>query len=162
MIVRANLTATELFGVERKNLIKKRFSQFIKREDQDLFYLLRKKLLDTEVRQSEELRIVNNKGIETWVDLRADLSHNDMDKTQLNIVLTDITERKEIEMQHRLSEERFQQLFDNMFNGVALYQPINDGEDFIILDLNKEGEKLSNIKREDIIGKKVTESISLH
>ncbi len=157
MISRANLTATELFGLDRKNLIKKRFSQFIKQEDQDLFYLLRKKILETETRQSLELRIVNSNGDEIWVDLRGDLLHSDLDKTQLNIILTDITERKEIEMQHRLSEERFQQLFDNMFNGVALYQPINDGEDFIILDLNKEGEKLSNIKREDIIEKKVTE-----
>ena len=42
-----------------------------------------------------------------------------------------------------------------MRNGVAVYQPINSGEDFIFLDFNKAGERIDNVKRENVIGKSV-------
>ena len=55
------------------------------------------------------------------------------------------------------SEQVFRELFDNMSSGVAVYEPINDGDDFIFKDINKAGERISQIKRKDIIEKKVTE-----
>jgi PAS domain S-box-containing protein len=55
------------------------------------------------------------------------------------------------------SEPKFRFLFDNMRSGVAIYQVLNNGEDFIIADFNGAAEKLENVRREDIIGKNVVE-----
>ncbi|MBF0368124.1 MAG: PAS domain S-box protein [Magnetococcales bacterium] len=58
----------------------------------------------------------------------------------------------------RTSERRFRMLFDTMVSGVAIYEPVNDGEDFVIKDLNKSGQAISNVKREDVLGRRVTEA----
>ncbi len=45
-----------------------------------------------------------------------------------------------------------------MSSGVAVYEAINDGEDFVFKDMNKAGERIGKINRAEIIGKKVTEA----
>ena len=54
------------------------------------------------------------------------------------------------------SEIVFRELFDNMSNGVIVYESINSGEDFIIKDINKAGEEISQVNQKDIIGKKIS------
>ena len=67
----------------------------------------------------------------------------------------DITERKITEKALEESEKRFKELFNNMINGVAIYNAVNNGEDFIIIDFNRGAEKIENIKKEDIIGQSI-------
>jgi len=55
------------------------------------------------------------------------------------------------------SEESFQQLFENLTDGVAIFKASEEGDDFVFVNLNKKGEEISRVKRNDIIGKKVTE-----
>jgi len=57
----------------------------------------------------------------------------------------------------KVSETRYKELLNGMTSGVAVYKAISDGEKFIIEDLNKAGEQIENVKREDIIGKSVLE-----
>ena len=52
-------------------------------------------------------------------------------------------------------EERYLELFNNINSGVAVYEAIDGGNDFVIIDFNRAGEKIDNIKREDLIGKSV-------
>ena len=54
-------------------------------------------------------------------------------------------------------EKRYRKLFENMKNGLALYQPVDNGEDFVFVDFNMAAEKIDNIKREDLIGKSLLE-----
>ncbi len=55
------------------------------------------------------------------------------------------------------STESFQKLFENMADGIAIYRAVDEGRNFVFVNLNKAGEKISHVKREDIIGKKITE-----
>ena len=55
------------------------------------------------------------------------------------------------------SEERYHQLFDNIGVGVAIYIATEDGSDFIIRDFNRGAQDIEKIKKEDVIGRKVTE-----
>ena len=55
------------------------------------------------------------------------------------------------------AEERFQQLFNTMADGVAIYEPIDDGADFVFVDINPAGEALSQVDRKEIIGRRLTE-----
>lgn len=63
----------------------------------------------------------------------------------------------------KMSEERYHSLFRNMINGFARHRIILDSEgnpvDFIFLDINESFEKLTGLKRENLIGRKVTEVI---
>jgi len=56
-----------------------------------------------------------------------------------------------------INEIRFNELFRNMSNGCAVYQAIENANNFIFIDLNKAGEKIDNVKKDDVINKKVTD-----
>jgi len=57
----------------------------------------------------------------------------------------DITDRKR-------TEERFQELFDNMSSGVAIYRIEKEGKKVVFANFNKGGEKIESTKRDKIIG----------
>ncbi len=69
----------------------------------------------------------------------------------------DITERKKAEKALRETEHRYKHLFENMTGGVAVYEAIDDGADFIIRDFNSAAERMESIKREQVIGSRVTD-----
>ncbi|MEW6109572.1 MAG: PAS domain S-box protein [Nitrospirota bacterium] len=61
------------------------------------------------------------------------------------------------------SEEKYRSLFENMLNGFAYHKIIadenNNPVDYIFLEINSAFERLTGLKREDVIDKKVTEVI---
>ena len=73
------------------------------------------------------------------------------------LVAKDITERKKAEEAINASETRLRELYENMSSGVAVYEAVDDGENFIFKDLNRAGAELSKISKEEVIGLKVTE-----
>lgn len=56
----------------------------------------------------------------------------------------------------------FQKLFSNMLNACIIYQAINQGEDFEVIDTNPAFEKIENVSKESIIGIKVSEAFKPH
>jgi len=76
-------------------------------------------------------------------------------------VHTDITARKAAEQKLKESEEKFRELFNNMSSGVAVYEAVENGRDFIFKDFNIAGQKIDNIKKDDLIGKSVLEMFSM-
>ena len=57
----------------------------------------------------------------------------------------------------REGEKRFRDLFDNMVTGGAIYEAVDGGDDFVIKDFNRAGERIDTLRREDVIGRRVTE-----
>ncbi len=56
------------------------------------------------------------------------------------------------------SQALFHSIVQHMRSCVAIYAAENDGEDFIFLDFNHAAELLDNYRREDVIGKRLTEA----
>jgi len=54
-------------------------------------------------------------------------------------------------------EARYRGVFENTKDGIVVYRAVEDGEDFEFLDLNASVEKIEHVKREEIIGKRITE-----
>jgi PAS domain S-box-containing protein len=51
------------------------------------------------------------------------------------------------------SEAKYRKMIQNMNSGVAIYQPINNGEDFRFIDFNKAAERITNSSAKYAIGK---------
>ncbi len=69
----------------------------------------------------------------------------------------DITERKQAENVLQESEARFKNLFKVISSGVAIYDVIDDGRDFLFKAMNPAGERIDHVRQEDIIGKSLSE-----
>jgi PAS domain S-box-containing protein/putative nucleotidyltransferase with HDIG domain len=54
-------------------------------------------------------------------------------------------------------EARYNELFNHMNSGVAVYEAVDGGEDFIFKDFNPAAEKIERVSRGEIIGRRVTE-----
>jgi len=76
---------------------------------------------------------------------------------RVTVIGRDITDRMQYEKKLRESEHRFRELFENMKSGVIIYQPVNGGEDFTVIDFNRTAEQMNKISREEAIGKSVLE-----
>ena len=70
---------------------------------------------------------------------------------------TDITERKQADMLLLESKQRYETMFKGIIDGIAVYEAVDDGNDFVFKDFNPSAEKIENIKKKDLIGKSVLE-----
>jgi two-component system, chemotaxis family, CheB/CheR fusion protein len=79
------------------------------------------------------------------------------------VSFTDITEHKKAEQALRDSEKEFRSLFANMMDGFAYCRMIFNDKgkpvDFVYLQINDAFERITGLKKERVIGKKVTEAI---
>jgi diguanylate cyclase (GGDEF)-like protein/PAS domain S-box-containing protein len=94
LIEQANLTTAALLGTRRIVLVQQNIARFILPDDQDIFYLMRQRIVGTREPQSCELRFVKQDGTPFWACLDALAVPNDGGTLSLRIVMTDITERK--------------------------------------------------------------------
>ena len=96
LILEANLTFALTLGMERDSLIKKPLSKFIVREDQDILYFHHKQVLKTKKLEMCELRMMKKDGTHFYAQLESEIvmDHNDH---QCRVIVSDITERKEME-----------------------------------------------------------------
>jgi len=99
LVLEANLMGAAMLGMERDKLAGKRFSQFIIRDDQDVFYLHRQKLLETKTKQICELRMIKIDGTEFYGQLESNNIKEGGGKCcAMRFSLSDITERKQTEL----------------------------------------------------------------
>jgi PAS domain S-box-containing protein len=105
-----------------------------------------------------ELELICKDGSKIPTEYRVSVIKDDKGEPKYIISIgRDVTERKQAESGLVESEERFRALFEQMPSGVAVYGVVDDGKDFVFKDFNKAAEKIENIKREDVIGKRVKE-----
>ncbi|NQT64710.1 MAG: PAS domain S-box protein, partial [FCB group bacterium] len=57
----------------------------------------------------------------------------------------------------RKSEERYKGIIRYAASGIAVYNSVDEGKDFVFVDFNPSAEKADKISKEDVIGKKVTD-----
>jgi diguanylate cyclase (GGDEF)-like protein len=68
-------------------------------------------------------------------------------------------EKQVVERTKQLVEKelKYRHLFENMNNCVAVYNAVDDGEDFVFVDFNHAAELLEKKSRQEVVGKRLTE-----
>ena len=97
LIFEANLTAATMLGVGRGALLNQPISRFILKEDQDIYYLMRKRAFETGTRQMCELRMAKAEGAPFWTLSEATLASGANGTPVIRVVMSDLTERKRAE-----------------------------------------------------------------
>ncbi|MFA6291157.1 MAG: ATP-binding protein [Victivallales bacterium] len=103
VILDANLTGTTLLGVEKSRMIGKHLSNYVNKDEQDRYFLFRRRTLESNARQTCEIKLKTGKG---GIDaqLFAETVKDHVGDVQCRIAIADITERKQAEDAHRKSE----------------------------------------------------------
>jgi PAS domain S-box-containing protein len=115
LISEANLTAVNLLGVPRSLLLNRPLATYIVGDDHNIYYYFRQKLRDTMTRQTCELRLQKKDGPIFLGLLESTITPAvDGNSGQFRLVLTDISERKELEDNLRRSKEEWEKTFDTM------------------------------------------------
>ncbi|MDP2244238.1 bifunctional diguanylate cyclase/phosphodiesterase [Pseudomonas sp.] len=145
-IVQANLTSTHLLNVVRADLIKHPITRFIFRDDQDIFYQLRKQLIATGEPQTCELRMVKSNGTLLWAHLDATKSEDESGAPALRLVVSDFSARKSAEDALQESYQALQSILDATLDG--FWRVDIHGN---ILDVNPAYCELSGYTREELL-----------
>jgi PAS domain S-box-containing protein len=103
-ILEANLTAASMLGLACSDLVGCSVQKFILPQDQDIYYLHRKRLLDTGQPQSCILRMLRARGKPFWAQLSATFDPTAPQNAIHRLVLTDVDERKVAQDQIRISD----------------------------------------------------------
>ncbi|MCK9174863.1 MAG: ATP-binding protein [Desulforhopalus sp.] len=110
LIAESNLTAAALLAIDRAQLVKQLFSRFILKTNQDIYYLKSKRLFETSIPQSCELKMVKNDDTSFWGRLETTVATDDHGETVCRVVLSDITERMQAEAEREKLNDRLNQM----------------------------------------------------
>ncbi len=59
---------------------------------------------------------------------------------------------------HR-SKEQYKTMFEGTINAIAVYEAVDDGNDFILRNFNPSAERIERVKKEDLLGRSVLEAL---
>jgi PAS domain S-box-containing protein len=97
LILQANLSAANLLGVHRSEMISKALSAYMLRQGGDKFYLLCQRLMANGQAQSIDVTMVRRDGTQMLVHLAANILTDASGQKVVLVVLSDITERQQLE-----------------------------------------------------------------
>ena len=162
LILEANLTAATLLGVPRGALVKQPFTRFIHKEDVNRYYLRHEQIFATGEPQAFELRLLPGGtphfALRTphsapgtrhsiWAHLVATAAQDDQGASVCRMVLTDLTLRKQAELELENTARQWQTTFDATNDAVWVLDP-----DHRILRSNKTAEKFFHRPGSELLG----------
>lgn len=154
LVREANLTVSNLLGVERGTLVNQAFTSYILPEDQDVCRLHRKQLLSSGAPQTCELRMLKVDDSQFWAKVEAVAAQDKgSGETVFRVVVSDITERKQAEQSLQKSEKRFKNMFRKHSAVMLLIAP----ESGAIVDANLAAERFYGHSYEKIVAMNIAE-----
>ncbi len=69
---------------------------------------------------------------------------------------SDVSTQEQLRQELFTQRDRFRGIFEHTHSGVAVYQAVDHGQDFVFVDINPAVEKMEGLAREAILGRRVT------
>lgn len=140
-----NLSGASLLGVERSRLIGRRFGQFITRESRYLLADFLDRVFETKSKESCEVTLIKDDASQLFVQIEAQAC---VSGQECNIVLIDITGRRQAEATLKAKEADHGLLINNLPVGVVVHAP-----DTRIVLCNPEAIQLLGLTEEQLLGR---------
>jgi PAS domain S-box-containing protein len=125
--------------------------------------IMRKSFAGEKIDETVEFGVITKSGLQRLVTLTAKLTRKNNERDSVFVVAHDVTESKKAKEALIKSEEEYRSLFTHIMDGFAYCKMIFDEKgkpvDFIYLQINEAFEKITGLKREAVVGKRVTEVI---
>jgi len=124
-IAEANLTMAAMLGIDRLALIGKMLSNFILKDDQDIFYKNRQRLMETEAPQTCELRLVKKGGHHFFARLECMIIKTKNDEFgEIRAAVIDTSESKKADnerdnLRNQLSQSQKIESIGTLAGGIA-------------------------------------------
>jgi len=157
-IVQANLTAAILLGVERDQLPGQILLDYVANEDKGLYKQFVRLLRNTISIENSEIMFVRKDGARFFAQLESGpIRYQESHGPEYRMLLSDITDRKGIEDALLKEKERVQVTLESLGDAV-----ITTDENSVIDYLNPVAEKLTEMPREQAIGKRLDEVFKIY
>lgn len=161
LITKINLTAANLFGMDRNKLLNCRFAALVAPEDADQWYLFFSSVLKHDIHQNIELTMKRADGIKFQGQLNCISIPDDDNDSILRVALTDITQIKQAENNLRKAETNIaisqaaygyvRSLFEASLDPLITINPAGQ-----ITDVNTATERITGLNRNALIGSDFT------
>ena len=148
LILDANLTASTLLGMARKELIRQPIFRFILPEDRDIFYLNRRQLTLTGETSACELHMIKKNATPFWALLSISAVLNDTAEVEYRIVMTDISPLKRLEEEKHFYQDELLYLNETLEKRVVQEVHKNMEQERMLIHQSRMaamGEMLGNI-----------------
>ncbi len=140
-IIELNKTFVSMLGLASKeDILNNKVTNYIKDEDQDIFYLFIQTLIQSNSPQSCELQLKINNHTFLWVKFDALIEQD------IQIAISDISKLKQNEAEQRLATS----VFENSPNGIMVLD-----KNLTIVSVNSAFEIITGYSKQESIGKKM-------
>ncbi|MEE8483709.1 MAG: PAS domain S-box protein [Nitrospinota bacterium] len=163
--LKTNRAFCEMVGYSDEELLSMNYMDITHPDDIDINLEQSNKLREGEIDSFQIIkRYIHKQGHTVWCNVSVSVVR-DRNGNPIHYIshAENITERKKAEEALVESEEKYRSLFSNMTNGFAFHKIIVDENnkpiDYVFLKINNAFEEMTGLKREQVIGKKVTEII---
>jgi PAS domain S-box-containing protein len=146
LILQANIKTAALLDLPRAELIGKALTGFMPALDADRYYLLCQKALASDSAQSCELRMRDFSGTTVWVSLQAIAVPGDQGTMGIRMVLSDITERKQLEERLISSEANTKAMLEGASDAIFIVDATGR-----YLYVNQQATQLLGFSREELL-----------
>ncbi|RNI21831.1 PAS domain-containing sensor histidine kinase [Rufibacter latericius] len=132
VIEEANAKGVELLASTKKELIARRFSQFVHTESLDAFYGFFKRVLLSDRTQTVELQVVSHEGTVFYAQLEGMLLRRENDTDQCRIAFIDVTERKTAHLELVSKEALLSTIINSSLNAIQVFRAVRDSNGTLI------------------------------
>ena len=157
LVAFANHRIYEMTGYSQEEILGKTFIDLAAPEYKEMLEEeYQRRQAGEEISGNHELEILTKDGRKIAVETKVQHIVYQGQPAAMSII-RDVSERKQAEEVLQESETRYHELVNTITSGVIIYKAVDNGQDFVFVDVNGAAEKLEGINRKDIIGKKITE-----
>jgi diguanylate cyclase (GGDEF)-like protein/PAS domain S-box-containing protein len=144
-ILQVNLTGTNLLGVERRELLKRRFGLFISAESRATFSAFLERVYKSQGKETCDVALLKDSHEVSWARIEATCLE---DGQEYRMIVFDITARKQAETQLSLSQTTYQGIINSVTEAIYIQD-----ENGVFLDVNRASEHMYGYSKSDFIGR---------
>ncbi|MEW5913421.1 MAG: PAS domain S-box protein [Thermodesulfobacteriota bacterium] len=155
-VVRVNSEFTALFGYQPAEAEGRSIYELLVPPEEQPAAKTHGQLVARGQRPNFEGTRLRKDGSRVYTHISSRLVANEGREPVFYVTYQDISERRRSEEALQQSETRYRELFNNMSAGVAVYEAVDNGADFVFKEMNWAGERITQLPKEQVLGRRVS------